>query len=629
MRAEMNGPAAFPSPLDDAVHFIAQIFQSSTSGACLIDANKVVRWANQVFAWQLNLPEGGIIGRPSREVLPGWSEQLSELFDQVRATGEGWNASAFHYTVPSPPESGTPGWDISISPVNGHDGQFLGWLFLQRGAAQPAPAGQSPRDRLGQAFDEDASIGWQAEQLRYQAESLRIRCEQLQAQRREMMARNQGLAAQVEEWRERAQQLARTNRELQETEHLIQETEDRLRQVVEHSPDHFFYQDLDQTYLWVSKPFPSLTEDQMLGKTDYDILPEGEARSLSEIKHRVIETGEPSRIEADLTFGGEEHWYEVIYEPWQGKQTRIRGLFGYARDVTRSKQADIERDRLLQEERARAAEERQQFVRDCIGPLLAIDNEALRLTELVATLLDVSQAHLGRLELKRQEFDLLELVRSAAREAQTARRGLQITVESNQDQITGSWDYSRLHRVVSALLSIAARNTPAENPINVSVRAEGREAVVAVRYGRAGMEAGGEREATAGPASSSFDQQASLPQAELNLDVAEKIIQVHGGRMWAEDQAAEGRSLNFSLPFDQASGETDASPEASSTRETGQQALDPQGQAEPSPYLVDSQETEVKLPEVGDEPPEMGAEPPEMEVGTAKAEIDFPETVVG
>ena len=86
-----------------------------------------------------------------------------------------------------------------------------------------------------------------------------------------------------------------------------------------------------------------LTEQDMIGKTDYDFLSQEDADKLTRIKKEVLKTGTPVHLETSLfSQKGEEQFFDGSYVPkceWQAKQI---GLIGYFKNVTERKRMEEE-----------------------------------------------------------------------------------------------------------------------------------------------------------------------------------------------------------------------------------------------------------------------------------------------
>jgi PAS domain S-box-containing protein len=136
-------------------------------------------------------------------------------------------------------------------------------------------------------------------------------------------------------------------------EDALRESEQRFRAIASKTPDHILVQDRDLRYTMVINPQLGLTEKDMIGKTDHDLLSPEDADRLTRIKRRVLETGEPVHIEVPLLSGkGEQEFFEGSYVPRVDAKGRVNGLIGYFRNVTAHKKAD----EALKEAKAKAEE---------------------------------------------------------------------------------------------------------------------------------------------------------------------------------------------------------------------------------------------------------------------------------
>jgi PAS domain S-box-containing protein len=128
----------------------------------------------------------------------------------------------------------------------------------------------------------------------------------------------------------------------------LKENEEKLRLIAAGTPDHILLQDAQLRYIYVINPQLGLTEKDMLGKTDYDILSREDAEKITQIKRRVLETGNPEYVsEHILGLDGNLQYFEGTYLPRRDVTGHIDGIMGYFRNVTESK---------LSEEAVKAAE---------------------------------------------------------------------------------------------------------------------------------------------------------------------------------------------------------------------------------------------------------------------------------
>jgi PAS domain S-box-containing protein len=121
----------------------------------------------------------------------------------------------------------------------------------------------------------------------------------------------------------------------------LKESEERFHAIAANTPDHILVQDRDLRYQLVISPQIGLTEIDMMGKTDYDILELRDADKLTAIKRKVLETGAAVSLESSLKNSrGELEYFEGAYVPKLGHQGKTDGLIGYFRNVTERKKIE-------------------------------------------------------------------------------------------------------------------------------------------------------------------------------------------------------------------------------------------------------------------------------------------------
>jgi PAS domain S-box-containing protein len=122
----------------------------------------------------------------------------------------------------------------------------------------------------------------------------------------------------------------------------LRESEERLHAITANTPDHILMQDRDLRYQLVINPQIGLTENDMMGKTDYDILELEDADKLTAIKRKVLETGAAVSLESSLKNSrGEFEYFEGAYVPKLGHKGQTDGLIGYFRNVTERKKIEV------------------------------------------------------------------------------------------------------------------------------------------------------------------------------------------------------------------------------------------------------------------------------------------------
>jgi signal transduction histidine kinase len=188
------------------------------------------------------------------------------------------------------------------------------------------------------------------------------------------------------------------------------------------------------------------------------------------------------------------------------------------------------------------------------GPVLLeralglVEQQCLRLSQLVETLLDLSRIHVGQLELHRTSLNLLQLAREAVGRAAGAIRssGSVVTVSGDED-VVGPWDRLHLEQALTNLLANAlkyGRGRPVEMVVS---RAGGLARLSVIDHG-IGIEAERQEEIF-----ERFVRAVSARQyggLGLGLYIARRAVEAHGGTLRVQSQAGQGSTFTLELPLE-------------------------------------------------------------------------------
>ncbi len=176
------------------------------------------------------------------------------------------------------------------------------------------------------------------------------------------------------------------------------------------------------------------------------------------------------------------------------------------------------------------------------------DRQIARLTSLIEELLDVTRISAGKLRLEREIVDLVRLANEAVERhaVQLALSRCVARVEA-PPRLEGKWDPLRVEQVFTNLITNAARYAPGK-PIEISVRQEAGEAVVAVRDAGVGI-AEQDRERIF----QRYEQvksTASVGGLGLGLFITRQIVEAHGGSIRVASGPGPGATFIVRLPLD-------------------------------------------------------------------------------
>ena len=97
---------------------------------------------------------------------------------------------------------------------------------------------------------------------------------------------------------------ARDVTEHKKMEEDLRNSEEKWRSITESSPDHIMLIDLDAKILYINRTVPDLTIDEVIGRSQYDFVPQEWQKDTAACYKRVIETGKPSSYSCKRTSRG-------------------------------------------------------------------------------------------------------------------------------------------------------------------------------------------------------------------------------------------------------------------------------------------------------------------------------------
>ncbi|MGA9379258.1 MAG: ATP-binding protein, partial [Phormidium sp.] len=178
---------------------------------------------------------------------------------------------------------------------------------------------------------------------------------------------------------------------------------ERFRIALEGSPIAVFNQDRELRYTWIYNSQLGLQPEETLGKIDADLMDMDDAAKLSQIKQRVLLTGNGVREEVHVSKTGEFAYYDLTIEPLRDEFDRVVGITGAAINITERKRTEAQLQIRAQQQAAIAH----------LGQraLSGIDLDKLmkEATTLIAHILDVEYCEVLELLPDRQKI----LLRSA------------------------------------------------------------------------------------------------------------------------------------------------------------------------------------------------------------------------
>src|SRR4051812_25042940 len=363
--------------------------------------------------------------------------------------------------------------------------------------------------------------------------------------------------------------------------------QEQLIALLDHTSAVIYMRGLDGRYILVNREYERLFEvrrENIVGLTDHDLFPAEVADSFRANDLMAIDEGRPIRLEETAPGDDGPHTYITVKFPLMDAERRPYAICGISTDITDRKRAEEEVQRLNEvlEERVRqrtaeleaSTRELDAFAysvsHDLRAPLRSlagfsevlledyaesldevgrgylarIQANANRMGRMIDDLLDLSRA--TRVELRRERVDMTALAHEIVddlRESDPDRQA-EITVA---DRLVAHGDPNLIRLVLLNLLGNAWKFTGNSAPSVISVEHAGGDdpSVVVVRDNGAGFDM-----RYVAKLFDPFQRLHSTSEFEgtgIGLAIVNRIVQRHGGRVWADSEPGRGASFFFTF----------------------------------------------------------------------------------
>ena len=190
--------------------------------------------------------------------------------------------------------------------------------------------------------------------------------------------------------------------------------------------------------------------------------------------------------------------------------------------------------------------------------LPAIREQLDTLTLLVEDLFELARIDAGVLALDVEDVSLADLIPGCLRGLDVEARARNITLEArlDTDDPRVRIEPTKIERVLLNLLTNAVRHTPSDGAVAVVVEPNGDHVVVSVEDSGPGLAAEATERMFERFWRADGSRARSSGGAGLGLAIAQGLVHAHGGTIWAENRAAGGARVAFTLPLAKASSAT-------------------------------------------------------------------------
>ena len=179
-----------------------------------------------------------------------------------------------------------------------------------------------------------------------------------------------------------------------------------------------------------------------------------------------------------------------------------------------------------------------------------IQQSGLRLLYLLNDLLDLSKLEAGKMQLDLSSTDLKPLLESciADQQLQFQARQLKCVLTTELDVAICSCDRKRIYQVALNIISNAIKFSPESGEIDVRLEADKQSYRLRVADQGMGIPAN-ELEQIFDKFYQSKGNRSQSGGTGLGLAICREIVELHGGRIWAESDSVKGSSIHVELPL--------------------------------------------------------------------------------
>jgi len=177
-----------------------------------------------------------------------------------------------------------------------------------------------------------------------------------------------------------------------------------------------------------------------------------------------------------------------------------------------------------------------------------IQSQSTRMTDIINSMLSVSQIESGRLDLNFQEVDAYEVCRGVVEDFKTRSEGYRFEIQIPDSLRYVRADRAQLAQILENLVDNAVKYSPDGGTVTVAA-VEGLGGAVQFRVSDTGVgiSAEGQKNLFV-PFSRVPDDRTNLVTGTgLGLYISRNLTELHGGEMWVESRLGAGTTVNFTI----------------------------------------------------------------------------------
>jgi PAS domain S-box-containing protein len=180
--------------------------------------------------------------------------------------------------------------------------------------------------------------------------------------------------------------------------------------------------------------------------------------------------------------------------------------------------------------------------------LAQMDSQMNRLTELMASFMNVYKMRNGKLRLKKQRFQLEDLITEVIGNFQYTISS-HVVKRTDTTKVKVHADKARIHQVLVNLISNAVKYSPDADKVKVSQKPDAKKVTVSIQDYGMGIPIEEQKRIYERFFRAKGKKEGDIPGLGLGLYISSEIVKQHGGELWAKSKEGKGSTFYFSLPI--------------------------------------------------------------------------------
>jgi len=357
-----------------------------------------------------------------------------------------------------------------------------------------------------------------------------------------------------------------------------------LRNLIDNMPDRIYAKDLNSRFIVCNealvKRMGMTNLEDIIGKTDFDLVPKDLATQYYSNEQEIIKTGKPliNHEESMGSISGSVRWNLSTKVPFRDTSGKIVGIVGMGRDITDRKLAEEEiklKNELLQTINAEKDKFFSILAHDLKGPLSAflsatqilIENiqvmtleeikeisvsmktSASNIYSLLENLLEWSRLRRGALDFVPEKFDLKKKVEECVDVlSESARKKRIATTISIPDGLEVFADNHMFDSVIRNLISNAIKFTQLGGNVSVTTEySNDHSIIVNVIDSGIGMPPDLKSKLFLLNEKTNRNGTEGELSTGLGLLLCKEFIEKNGGKIWVESEVGKGSVFSFTV----------------------------------------------------------------------------------